>query len=203
MPKDLANYRPSIAVFDPKKISGPRACHEASDTYFSADGKPLTPAGSDEIAIGRWELTTGDPKKPDGIHVDALADPEWRGPGNPEHGELSLATVFAGRARCLVTDRALRFTCYGHPLGISLEWTKPTIAFTVPLAAITSVDPGKSNAFMHFSWLKIELADLGTTISVAKAAKANEKFAVGVLSTNKSKEFAAQIEEARIRLRQR
>ena len=149
--KDFANYRPSIAVFDPKKISGPRAYNEASDAYFSADGRPLTPAGSDEIAIGRWELTTGDPKKPDGIHVDALADPEWRGPENPEHDELSLATVFAGRARCLVTDRALRFTCYGHPLGISLQWTKPTIAFTVPLAAITSVDPGKSNRFMTSS----------------------------------------------------
>jgi hypothetical protein len=63
MPKDFANYRPAIAVFDPKKISGPRAYHEASDTYFSADGKPLTPAGSDESAIGRWELTTGEPKK--------------------------------------------------------------------------------------------------------------------------------------------
>lgn len=202
MPKDFANYRPWITVFDPQKISGSSAYHEASDTYFSADGKPLTAAGSDEIAIGRWELTTGDPKKPDGIHIDALADSEWRHQGTPITANCRWRPCLQG-ARCLVTDRALRFTCYGHPLGISLEWTKPAVAFTASLAAITSVDPGKSNAFMHSSWLKIELADLGTTISVAKAAKANERFSVGVFATNKSKEFAAQIEEARRRLPQR
>lgn len=201
MSRDFANYRPPIFVFDPKAITGARAFHTPSDTHFSADCKPLTPEGSDETAIGRWELTTGDPKEPDGVHIDALADSEWRGPGNPEHGELSMATVFAGRARCLVTDRALRFTCYGHSLGITLEWNKPTVAFTVPLAAITSVDPGKSSAFTtSSSWLTIDLADLGARLSVAKAEKANEKFATGVFATNKRKEFAAEIEGARRRL---
>jgi hypothetical protein len=69
-----------------------------------------------------------------------------------------------------------------------------------PARRDSSVDPGRSSAFRTSSWLKIELADLGTTISVMKAEKANENFATGVLSTNKSKEFAAQIEEARRRV---
>jgi hypothetical protein len=202
MPSDFANYRPIMFLYDPKKVSKNGYHHAASDTCFTSDGKPLIPpVEPTETALGRWELSTGDAKRAAGVHVDVLADQAGRGPGNPEHGELSLATVFAGRARCLVTDRALRFTGYAHRMGMTLEWKEPILAFSVPLAAITSLDPGKSNPFMTTSkWFKIELGDLGATISVSKVSKANEKFGVSPLATNKSKEFGAQIEEARRRL---
>jgi hypothetical protein len=201
MPADFANYRPVMFLYDPKKVPKTGFYHAASDSCFTSDGKPLIPpAATDETALGRWELSAGDAKKTGGVHVDVLADLEGRGPGNTEHGELSLATVFAGRARCLVTNRALRFTGTARNLGMTLEWKDPILAFSVPLSAITTVDPGKSNPFMALKWLRIELADLGTHISVMKASKANEKFGVSPLATSKNKEFATQIEEARRRL---
>jgi hypothetical protein len=199
MPADFANYRPAMFLYDPKKVPKNGYHHAASNTCFTSDGKPLIPpAEPGETALGRWELSTGDPKRVGGVHVNALVDEAGRGPGNPEHQELSLATVFAGRARCLVTDRALRFTGYAHRLGMTGEWSKSVLAFTVSLAEVTSLDLGKQNAFMTSKkWFEIELADLGTTISVAKASKANEKFGVNPFATNKSKEFGAQIDEAR------
>lgn len=198
MPNDFVNYRPPMFLYNPKKVPKVGHHHAETDTCFSPDGSPLIPSGApNETALGRWLLSVGDPSKADGFQVDIQADQSGRGPDNPEHGELRGATIFRGMGRCLVTNRSLRFTGYAHRIGISLEWKESVLAFTVPLAEVSSVDPGKSNAFAHLNWLTIELDGLGTTISVAKAEKANEKFGTGVLATNKRKEFAAQIEEAR------
>jgi hypothetical protein len=188
--------------YDPQKVSSDGSYHADSGSSFTSQGNPSIPtSSSDETAIGCWELTTGDPKQA-GMMVDALIDLDAHGPGNPYHGQLSPATVFAGDARCLVTSRALRFTGYAGAIrNFGKAGRTAVLAFSVPLAAITAVDPGRSSAFTTGKWLRIELADVGTVVSVMKAAKANEKFRAGVFATAKNKEFAAQIDAARRSLR--
>jgi len=198
MSADFAGYEPAMYCYNPQKVSSGGSYHAGSDSAFTSQGNPAIPSSSsDETAVGRWELTTGDPKQ-FGMKVDALIDPEGRGPGNPDHGELSPATVFAGDARCLVTSRALRFTGYaGAILNFGKAGRGAVLAFTVPLSAITAVDSGRSTAFTTGKLMTIELGAFGTVVSVMKAAKANEKFRSGVFATAKNKDFAAQIEAAR------
>jgi hypothetical protein len=201
MSADFAGYRPVVWCYDPAKVGRGGAYHGASDSAFTADGNPLIPDSSDEVEIGRWELTSGDPKQPCAF-VDMMLDPEGRGPGNPERGEPSLATVFAGDARCLVTDKALRFTGYsGRIVGFGTAGKRAMLAFAVPLITITEVDAGSSNAFQTGKPVNIHLGEWGTVIAVVKAAKANAKFRSGVFATAKNKDFVAQIESAREALR--
>jgi hypothetical protein len=139
---------------------------------------------------------SGDPKQPCAF-VDMLLDADGRGPGNPEHGELTLATVFAGDARCLVTNKTLRFTGYaGRIINFGDAGRNAVLAFTVPLFAVTEVDAGRSNAFHTGKPLNIHLGDWGTVVAVVKAAKANAKFQSGVFATAKNKEFVAQVQTA-------
>jgi hypothetical protein len=202
MPADFAGYQPVMFCYDPQKVPSSGSYHAGSDSAYTSQGNPAIPSSSsDETEIGRWELTTGSPNQA-ALHVDALVDQEGRGPGNPDHGELSPATVFAGDARCLVTTHAIRFTGYAGAIrNFGKAGRGAVLAFTVPLTAITAVDAGRSNPFMTGKWLRIELGDLGTLVSVMKATKASEKFRSGVFATGKNKEFAAQIEAARRNLR--
>jgi hypothetical protein len=200
MSADFAGYRPVMFCFSPLKVGPNGTHHAASDSAFTSKGNPALPSSSDEVEIGRWELTSGDPKQPCAI-VDMLLDAQGRGPGNPEHGELTLATVFAGDARCLVTNKALRFTGYaGSILNFGKAGPQAVLAFTVPLSAIARVDAGQSNAFYTGKPLNIHLGEWGSVVAVVKAAKANDKFRSGVFATSKNKEFAAQIESARGRI---
>jgi hypothetical protein len=201
MSADFAGYRPVMFCFDPAKVDPNGTFHAASDSAFTAKGNPTVPSASDEVEIGRWELTSGDPRQPCAI-VDMLLDAQGRGSGNPEHGELTLATVFAGDARCVVTDKALRFTGYaGRILNFGKAGPHAALAFTVPLSTITRVDAGQSSAFHTGKPVDIHLDEWGSLVAVVKAAKANDRFRSGVFATSKNKDFAAQIEDARRKLR--
>jgi hypothetical protein len=197
MSADFAGYRPVMYCYDPSKVGANGMYDPSSDSAFTSQGNPAIPSSSDEMQIGRWELTTGDPKQSCTI-VDMLLDDQGRGPGNPEHGQLTFATAFAGDARCLVTNKALRFTGYaGRILNFGKAGAHAVLAFTVPFSAITSVDVGRSNAFYTGKPLNIHLGEWGSVVAVVKAARANDKFRSGVFATSKNKEFVAQIESAR------
>ena len=193
MPADFAGYLPVMWCYDPSKVGPDGSYHAESDAAYTSEGNPAIPSSSDEREIGRWVLTSGDPKQPC-AYVDMLLDAQGRGPGNPNHDELSPATVFAGDARCLVTDRALRFTGYaGSIRNFGSAGKNAVLAFTVPLSAITMLDAGRSNAVYTRKPLTIQLGQWGTVVTVIKAANANDKFRSGILATARNKEFAAQV----------
>lgn len=200
MPADFAGYRPVMYCYDSSKVGTNGWYDEASDSAVTAQGNPAIASSLGEVEVGRWELTTGDPKQACAI-VDMLLDDQGRGPGNSEHGQLTLATVFAGDARCLVTNKALRFTGYaGRILNFGNAGPKAVLAFTVPLSVITGVEAGRSNPFYTGKPLNIHLGGWGTVVAIVKAARANDKFRSGVFATAKNKDLAGQIEETRRRL---
>jgi hypothetical protein len=200
MPADFAGYRPVMYCYDSSKVGANGWYDEASDSAVTSQGNPAIPSSSGEVEVGRWELTTGDPKQACAI-VDMLLDDQGRGPGIPEHGQLTPATVFAGDAKCLVTNKALRFTGYaGRILNFGNAGPTAVLAFAVPLSAVTSVEAGRSNPFYTGKPLNIHLGEWGTAVAVVKAARANDTFRSGVFATAKNKDFAAQVENTRRRL---
>ena len=194
---DFLSYRPPVHRFSPAEI-GPEGRYDPfTDCAVTADGNPAIPPSTDEVEISRWELAQGDGSPT--VHVDIPLDTDGRGIGSAEHGELTPATVVAGEAKCLVTTRALRFTAYSGKLLDKVKGSRTVLAFTVPLSVITSVDPGRSTAFYAATWLTIHLDEWDAVISVMKAERAGARFESGILATNKTKDFAAQIDAARVR----
>lgn len=146
--------------------------------------------------MGRWHLSQGDNSPV--LWLDLPIDEAGIGAGGSEHGPLSVTTVLAAEARCLVTDRALRFACYSGKVSRFGQLTGTTaVVFQVPLDAISRIDPGRSNAFMTSSPLMIDIGEWNASVSVKKAAPANDAFGSGIFARAKNKDFAAQIEAAK------
>jgi hypothetical protein len=194
---DLGSLRPALSSFDPTKVGADGWYDAATDCAVTRDVLPLIPKGSDERVIGRWHLSQGD--KSPVLWLDLPMDKEARGAGSSEHGVLEVRTAVAAEARCLITNQALRIACYsGQSVGPGKLSNIAAVMFKVPLSEIARVDPGRSNAFSTRSPVTVMLDAWEAVISVKKAARANEQFASGVFATAKNKDFAAEINSARL-----
>ncbi|MCU1600518.1 MAG: hypothetical protein JWO22_1227 [Frankiales bacterium] len=199
MSADFDGYRPRFCCLNPYKMKSTQVFHPASDVAMTNKGLPAIPEGRSETPLSRWDFVIGG-KPASSMFVEI--DDQGRGAGNADHGPLRLREVFAGDAKCLLTDKALRIAAYsGSVLNFGKLGVAAILGFTIPLAEVTNVDAGRSNPVYTARSFVIECRQLGAGLEIGKACTANEQFSSSVFATNKIRDFATDLTQALASLR--